>query len=75
MIADRKNTLQNDNSLLSGAKSTKSNKGNGIGHLKPKDMKLKKINTRNLDNGARSKTVEPGMKPQIIDDQSLMSPS
>jgi len=49
MIADRKSTLLNDNSLLSGSKSTKAAKGNGIGHLKAKDLKLKKIKTRTLD--------------------------
>lgn len=60
MIADRKSSLINDNTLLTGSRSSKNATGNNIGHLKPKDLKITKIKTRNADfNSERSKTVEP----------------
>ena len=75
MIADRKSSLQHENSLLigSGSKSTKAANGNGIGHLKPKDLKLKKIKTRNIKYSSRSKTVEPSgqTNKEIVDDYPL----
>jgi len=62
MIADRKTSLQNENTLLVGSRSTKASKGNNIGHLKPKDLKLEKVKTRNVTSNSRSKTVQPGLK-------------
>ena len=59
MIAGNKSLIHNDNTLLQGSRSSKMATAHKIDHLKPKGLKLDKLEkTKSRNNsGARSKTV------------------